>query len=103
MKFMDSLRLMKERTSIQGRISEFDGGKENARWVIRRYKNQRDADLYNPSTSVTMYVWFGADPASGSQIVLPPLASYETAVDTKADMRYKSSVAGGQLVYVLRG
>lgn len=60
------------------------------------------ADLANPS-NVTMYVWFGADPAAGSQIVLRPGASWNGNVDNAASMRYKSSAAGGILDYVLRG
>ena len=60
--------------------------------------------LSNPSSTITMYVNFGADPAAASQIVLPPLTSYDDTLKTvKGDMRYKSSAAGGTLVYVLKG
>lgn len=61
------------------------------------------ADLANPHKTITMYVWFGADPAAGSQIPLVPGASWSGPVDNQADMRYKSSAAGGVLDYVLRG
>jgi hypothetical protein len=62
------------------------------------------ATIANPSTTITMYVWFGANPSAGAQYVLPPGASFsDLDVDDKDDMRYKSSVAGGTLIYDLRG
>jgi hypothetical protein len=60
--------------------------------------------LSNPSSTITMYVNFGADPSANNQIVLPPLTSYDDSLKTiEGDMRYKSSAAGGTLVYVLKG
>jgi hypothetical protein len=69
------------------------------------------ADLANPAiipgtttpNTVTMYVWFGADPAAAAEIVLTPGTSWSGDVNNKADMRYKSSATGGYLNYVLRG
>ena len=62
------------------------------------------ASLYNPSTSITMYVWFGAAPSAGSQIVLPPLASKDVQFKVAVgNMQYKSSAIGGTLIYELDG
>ncbi|MBZ2166284.1 hypothetical protein [Methanobacterium spitsbergense] len=68
----------------------------------------KSASLFNPSTSITMYVNFGTDPVAGNQIVIPPLASKDvpacgTFKTVKGDMRYKSSAAGGILIYELDG
>jgi hypothetical protein len=66
------------------------------------------ASVFNPSTSITMYVNFGTDPVAGNQIVIPPLASKDVPASgvfktTKGDMRYKSSAIGGTLIYELDG
>ena len=64
----------------------------------------KDFKLFNPSPSITMYVWFGADPSASNQIVLPPNVGYDDTLKTaKGDMRYKSASAGGYLIYVLKG
>jgi len=61
------------------------------------------AELYNPHDTIKMTVWFGTDPAAGSQIVLNPKTGWCGAIDNKGDLRYKSSDVGGKLDYVLRG
>jgi hypothetical protein len=66
--------------------------------------------IFNPSgqpgytAGITMYVWFGAAPGAGTQIVLLPGMSKDVTVETAVgNMQYKSSAAGGQLIYELDG
>jgi hypothetical protein len=64
----------------------------------------KKATLINPHSSIIMYVWFGADPSTGAQYVLyPGMTLSDLSIDNKGDMRYKSSAAGGLLIYDLRG
>lgn len=64
----------------------------------------KKATIANPHQSIIMYVWFGADPAAAAQYVLYPGMTFsDIAIDNKGDMRYKSSAAGGLLIYDLRG
>jgi hypothetical protein len=66
--------------------------------------------IFNPSgqpgytAGITMYVWFGAAPGAGTQIVLLPGMSKDVTFETAVgNMQYKSSAAGGQLIYELDG
>ena len=66
--------------------------------------------IFNPSgqpgytAGITMYVWFGAAPGVGTQIVLLPGMSKDVTFETAVgNMQYKSSAAGGQLIYELDG
>jgi hypothetical protein len=63
----------------------------------------KEYSIFNPST-VTVYVNFGTNPVTGNQLVLlPGMADDQILKTSKNDMRYRSSAAGGYLVYKLLG
>jgi len=63
----------------------------------------KKVDLYNVSSTQTLYIAFGSAPAAGNQIVLPAGKEIHLNIPIAANMQYKSSVAGGQISYVLSG